>query len=91
MTPVSITAETLRAVCAANEAQRDTIAKLQAEVGALREALGMKDADHYPRRLSPMQRAMLGMLMRRAAVVRSQFMLAIYAARSGADLPNDRL
>lgn len=86
---VSVTADAIRAVAAGDAAQIAAIADLQAKVAELEDALGLNDAALYPRRMSPCERKLLGVLLRRANPNRDQLMQAIYAGRNGADMPND--
>jgi DNA-binding response OmpR family regulator len=84
-----VTAAAIRAVASGNAAQIAEIAALQTKIADLEDALGMNDAALYPRQMSPCERKLFGVLLRRASASKDQLMQAIYAGRNGADMPND--
>jgi hypothetical protein len=85
----SIAGAKMKAVATGDARQLARIQLLEDQVAELQTALGMNAAATYPRRLSPQQRAMFGMLLTRGRVSKQQFLLAIYAARPEADRPGD--
>jgi len=85
----SLVAARMKAVAGGDQAQLARIRELEAQVADLEAALGMNAAAHYPCRLAPMQRAMLGILLTRQTVSKSQFLFAMYAGRADADRPGD--